>query len=202
MTKELDGTWVAGTNQGGLDTGVKAADTTYHCFAIYNPTTGADDGLFSASLASPAMPSGFTKKKRVGSIITNATGNIINGTFYYKSDGSYRFDFKDFIQDFDGTATNVATSATITTPVGISCNARIVVTSATGSQSVYFYSPNDNDPASISNNFDVSPRNVTNESTGTEINIITNNSSEIKYLASGSRSIAIYTLGFEDFNLN
>ena len=66
MTKRLDATWAAGTNQGGLDTGT-IADNTYHLFVIRNPTTGVCDALFSANLASPTMPSGFTQKRRISS---------------------------------------------------------------------------------------------------------------------------------------
>ena len=77
LTKQIDSSWVAGDNAGGLDTGTVAADTTYHCFAIWNPTTETADFLFSTSLASPTLPSGYTKKTRVGSIITNNSSNII-----------------------------------------------------------------------------------------------------------------------------
>lgn len=73
LTKRLDATFTAGNNGGGLDTGTKANSTTYHIFAIKNPTTSAVDVLFSASL-SPTMPSGFTKKRRIGSIRTTSGG--------------------------------------------------------------------------------------------------------------------------------
>lgn len=76
LTKRLDATFAAGNNQGGLDTGSKANSTTYHVFAIKNPTTLAVDVLFSTSL-SPTMPSGFTKKRRLGSIRTNGSGAIL-----------------------------------------------------------------------------------------------------------------------------
>ncbi len=77
MTKRLDANWTAGTNQGGLDTGTKANSTWYYCYTIYNPTTQASDFLFSASATSPTLPSGFTKLKYIGSILTNSSGNII-----------------------------------------------------------------------------------------------------------------------------
>ncbi len=77
MTKRLDANWTAGTNQGGLDTGTKANSTWYYCYTIYNPTTQASDFLFSASATSPTLPSGFTKLKYIGSILTNSGGNII-----------------------------------------------------------------------------------------------------------------------------
>ena len=85
MIKRLDANWTAGTNQGGLDTGTKANSTWYYCYAIYNPTTQASDFLFSASIVTPTLPSGFTKLKYIGSILTNSSGNII----LFKQVGNY-----------------------------------------------------------------------------------------------------------------
>jgi hypothetical protein len=77
VTKRLDAAWVAGTAQGGRDTGA-IADGTWWVFAIYNPTTAASDVLFSLSLASPTMPGGFTAKRRIGAILrTAAAGGIV-----------------------------------------------------------------------------------------------------------------------------
>lgn len=68
LTKQLDALWAAGTNQGGRDTG-SVANATYHVFAIKNPSTGVVDVLFSQSVTSPTLPSGFTAFRRIGSII-------------------------------------------------------------------------------------------------------------------------------------
>jgi hypothetical protein len=90
MTKRLDASWTAGTNQGGLDTGTKANSTWYYCYTIYNPTTQASDFLFSASATSPTLPSGFTKLKYIGSILANSSGNItafkqVGNYFYFNN---------------------------------------------------------------------------------------------------------------------
>ena len=77
MAKRLDASWVAGTNQGGLFTGSKANSTWYHCFAIYNPTTGVSDCGFDTSVTAANIPSGYTKYKYLGSVLTNAIGNIV-----------------------------------------------------------------------------------------------------------------------------
>jgi hypothetical protein len=76
LTKQIDATWVAGDNAGGLDTGTVAADTTYHMFAIWNPTTETADFLFSASYSSPTLPSGYTKKDWVMAVTTDGSSNI------------------------------------------------------------------------------------------------------------------------------
>ncbi|MGV4796115.1 hypothetical protein [Rhizobium sp. F40D2] len=76
MTKRLDAAWAAGTGNGGLDTGAKANSTTYHGHAIVNNTTGAFDALFSTSVSAPTVSSGWTRVQRLGSIITDGSGNI------------------------------------------------------------------------------------------------------------------------------
>jgi hypothetical protein len=83
LTKQIDATWAAGTNQGGLDTGTVANNTPYYIFAIYNPTTLVSDILFSASRTSPTLPSGFTKKEYKGACHTDGSANIRSGTWTY-----------------------------------------------------------------------------------------------------------------------
>lgn len=121
MTKRLDASWTAGTNQGGLDTGTKQANTWYHCYAIYNPTTQVSDFIFSANATNPTLPSGFTKYKYLGSVLTNVSGNIIA----FRQTGNY-FEWKSVVLDqsinpVSATRTNI----TISVPLGISCLAVI-----------------------------------------------------------------------------
>jgi hypothetical protein len=90
LTKRLDANWVAGNNQGGLDTGTKSVNTWYYGYAIYNPTTNVADIIFSASPTSPTLPSGFTKKRRIKGafFLTNASANI-RGFLYFADGGQY-----------------------------------------------------------------------------------------------------------------
>jgi hypothetical protein len=83
LIKRIDAAWVAGTNQGGLDTGTVANNTPYYIFAIYNPTTLVSDILYSASRTSPTLPSGFTKKEYKGACYTDGSANIRIGTWTY-----------------------------------------------------------------------------------------------------------------------
>jgi len=59
---------------GGLDTGVVAASTWYHAYAITK-----DDGtkalVASLSATAPALPVGYTKFARIGAIRTDSTAN-------------------------------------------------------------------------------------------------------------------------------
>jgi hypothetical protein len=53
------------TGVNSLDAGTETTGW-YYAWAIYNPTTSVTQGLISTSSTSPVMPSGYTKKVRVG----------------------------------------------------------------------------------------------------------------------------------------
>ena len=71
------GAWAAGSGNGALDTGTVAASTWYHVYLIARTDTGAVDVLFSTSATAPSMPTGYTKKRRIGSILTDASSHIL-----------------------------------------------------------------------------------------------------------------------------
>jgi hypothetical protein len=66
---------VGGAN--GLDTGVEANDAWYYIWLIYNPSTQTTAGLFSTSTSSPTLPSGYTKKRLVGAVRNDSSGNFL-----------------------------------------------------------------------------------------------------------------------------
>ena len=63
---------IVGAN--GLDTGVVAPNTWYNMFLISDGTTTA--GLFSISVMSPTLPSGYKYVGYIGSVKTDASGNF------------------------------------------------------------------------------------------------------------------------------
>lgn len=77
-TKRLDAPWAAGDLGGGLFSGAIAADTTYHCFVIKNDSSGLPDCGFDTSASAANRPVGWSKYRRIGSIITDSLGNIRN----------------------------------------------------------------------------------------------------------------------------
>lgn len=137
MTKRLDATWSAGTNQGGLLNGTavpKAINSTYHCYKIYNPTTGVEDSAFLLGVSGTApdptsvLPSGFTKFERRGSIITDPSGNIRAFTLT-----ANRFEYNSNITDFNATLAASETSITVSAPCGLRTRVCLALgTNATG----------------------------------------------------------------------
>lgn len=97
LTKKANATWVAGTNQGGLDTGTLANNTPYYIYAIQNLTTGVGDILFTASVPDEEtkaytggnMPSGWGNESFVGACHTDGSANLHSMTWYY-GNGIYR----------------------------------------------------------------------------------------------------------------
>jgi len=112
LTKRIDALWAAGDNTGGLDTGVVTADTTYHLFAIYNPS-GISDFIFSTDLNSPSLPVGYTKKSFIESVITDGSANIMR----FVQTGKQMLLFTPVL-DFLGSNTNTRALHTISAPNG------------------------------------------------------------------------------------
>ena len=75
-TLQSSGSWTAGTNQNGLDSGARANSTLYHIFQIVKNSDNTSDILYSLSRTSPTIPSGYTLVAWIGSFRTNASGNI------------------------------------------------------------------------------------------------------------------------------
>lgn len=111
LSKNLNATWVAGDDNGGLDTGVKQVNKGYHVFAILNPVTKVTDGLYSLSATNPVLPSGYTKFRRLGTVLTDGSGNIvlfhqIGCWFYLRVPYTYSFTNADantaYVRKFTG----------------------------------------------------------------------------------------------------
>jgi len=126
LTKRLQssGDWSAGAGGNLLTTGARANSSTYHLYAIYNPSTLAVDYMALLGVAGTApdptavLPSGYTKFDRRGSILTDSSGNI----------RAFRQNFKDFIfsdeiSAFVGTAPSLNTDLSISVPSGLQVRA-------------------------------------------------------------------------------
>jgi len=195
LTKQLDTTWTPGTDTGGLDTGSKANNTHYHMFVIKNITTGDVDVLFSASL-SPAMPTGFTKKRRLGTIRTDSSGNIIG--FFQNGD---EFLLKVPILDHDALTggTNAVTVTLGSVPVGVQVGALFNIVNGTGSCSIYISSLETDDVAgstTVAPGWSISFAGV---GYGYRYGPVrTNTSGQIRIRANANHTFRISTLGWLD----
>ena len=120
ITKRLDASWAVGTNQGGLDTG-SIANATYHVFLIKRTDTGVVDVLFSTSATAPTMPSSYSLKRRIGSII-RASATIVPFS-QFGDEFLLKTPMNEFSESNPGTSAVTKTLTNI--PAGIQVNALI-----------------------------------------------------------------------------
>lgn len=86
ITKRIDATWLAGDNNGGLFSGAVAVNTWYHFFIIAK-TDGTIDAGFDTSVTAANIPSGYTLFRRLGSVLTDGSANILA----FRQAGDYFF---------------------------------------------------------------------------------------------------------------
>jgi hypothetical protein len=77
MVKQIDAAWAAGSAAGGLFSGTVANSTTYHVFLIRKDSDGSIDAGFDTSITAANIPSGYTNFRRIGSIKTDGSANIV-----------------------------------------------------------------------------------------------------------------------------
>lgn len=196
LVKRIDSSWVAGNNQGGMDTGT-VADGVYHLWVIANPDSGAEDVLFSLSPSSPTMPTGYTKKRRIGSIIRSGGANLD-----FSQNGN-EFLLISAVLDVD--VSNQGTSAvtrTLTVPTGIQVDALVrMVASNASSYNVLLSSL---DVADAAPSGSASPLATTGGTAGvssrTEARVRTNTSGQIRSRSdTASTTLRIATYGWIDY---
>jgi hypothetical protein len=148
FTKNCNGAFLASSGDGALDTGSGlTANSWYHVFAIGGATT---DYLVSLSATAPTLPSGYTKKRRIGSFKTDGSSHIlpfkqIGETFYLGT------------QVLDINSTTIGTTASLlalgSVPTGVKVQPlyRAFFPPATGggTDSIILTSPDETDVAPI-----------------------------------------------------
>jgi hypothetical protein len=212
LTKRLDATWVAGTNQGGLLSGTKAINSTYHWFAIQKPDGTIDIGaILGVAGTTPdptsVLPSGYTtfSKNPIVSVITDGSGNIINAKYKYKLDGNYICKYNTAITEFFRTNTVVSSLQAISIPAGIQTQAYSSLVADISSISTGTYSSataQDFNKTTITS-FAVAVVKIasfTNTVYSKPAPILSNTSKQIWFASEGSTnlsSVGLYTDGFE-----
>ena len=126
FTKSTAG-WSVGAGNGCLDSGTVANSTWYHLFVIERTDTGVVDELCSTSATAPTLPTSYTKKRRIGSFKTDASGHIL--AFTQRGSGNRRqYIWASSVLDVNGLGVNNGSSTTVTLPSipnGIKVDARI-----------------------------------------------------------------------------
>mgnify|MGYP001608542833 CR=1 FL=1 len=197
ITKRLDAAWTVGTNQGGLDTGA-IANTTYHMWLIMRPDTEVVDVLFSTSATAPTMPTNYTLRRRIGSIV-RAAGTIRA----FIQDGDW-FTYSVPIGDRDSAlGGTTAVTLTLSVPTGINVRALFAVKSSyNASYPVYMWfsdlAQTDTAPSASVFNHAVGGSGATNAQSGSLLMIRTNTSAQIRARTDTDIAVTISMQGWID----
>lgn len=190
----------AGTGANGLDAGTLAASTWYHVYIIQKAdrTVAA---LASTSASAPTMPSGYSYKRRIGSVRTDASVHFLA----YVQVGD-EFIWAAPIVDKNGVAVpTTATLFALTVPTGVQIWARLrgaMVAGASSSNTMLFQSPDETSAiaGATVGNADVAATNTT-AVLNSQFNIIvrTDTSAQVRWSASAASGTGyVTTFGWFD----
>ena len=202
ITKQIDASWAAGDDAGGLSSSLTlSADTWYHVHAIIvsgSADIGFDTSVTAANLVTDHSATAY---RRIGSVLTDSSSNIINFTQFQN----------EFI--YDAQITNVNGSGlgtsrvlqTVSTPLGVETRAilGIVAVVASNNAGINFTvtHPNVTDAApaqGIANNAGENSSNLNGTwAAGTHI-VRTNTSSQVAFRQGTSATNYINTNGYYD----
>ena len=203
LTKQIDAAWVAGDNAGGLFSGTVAADTTYHLFLIRKDSDGSIDAGFDTSITAANIPAGYTSYRRVISIVTDGSANIIGFTAVETAGGGIRVTLNDPIIELDTSAPGTSgVLLTMTVPAGVQVVSRVFLyLNDSSSAVVYLSEVSQTDTAPATPHFTaVVSAGATIAST--TIDLLTNTSGQIRYrstVGSGLSGFQIILHGWTDF---
>lgn len=147
MTKQLDATWAAGTNQGGRFSGVNDTNSTwYYVFAILKDTDATVDYGFDTSLTAANRPSGYTKFRLIGFVYNDSGGAIRLFTW---RNGEYWWTAPTLDVDVSNLGATSTSYALASVPPGLSVKVMMLgaFVQATAGTNLYVRNPNDTDSA-------------------------------------------------------
>ena len=201
LVKQIDAAWAEGTALGGLFSGTVANDTWYHNLLIRKNSDGTIDGGFDTSITGANKPSGWTVMKRLGSVLSDGTANILGFT-HLAEHGIFLWDDPPL----DITVADQSTTAvlrTLSVPPGIRVKAlvRVRISHASAQRLVLLRSPDSDDEAPSAS---AAPLlSLVTGSGGGEVfgdfEVYTNTSGQIATRADGTATdLDIVTLGWQE----
>ncbi|MCH2242841.1 MAG: hypothetical protein MK041_13160, partial [Aquabacterium sp.] len=201
FTKQADATFAEGTGNGGMVSGESLpASGTVHVWAI-SKADGTADVCFNnhaTSGLSPTLPSGFSYKRRIGSLRTDSSNNI-RGFIAFGGSGGRWFWLKSPPLDVNASVGSTHTTYSITVPSGFRVLAWVSHNNGDG-RSAYVRSPEVDDLGASTVAAPLYTQSDPNAGRGgTVILVPTNTSGQIRAVLSSTGTIRIATYGWLDF---
>lgn len=193
LVKQIDANWTQGTNQGGFPSGLTLSANTWYHFFVIAKSDGTVDAGFDTSLTAVNLLSdatGFTKYRRLGSVLTDASSNIKP----FKQKGDHFF--IDKVLDSTSITTTMS-PVTVTTPNGVVCRGLFhIELSSSGYSDISIA----DGYSGLSNDFVVAASGPT-KADKPYFELMTNTNSQIyhKYAATIPTSYNLSTIGWIDF---
>jgi hypothetical protein len=204
--KDITGTWVVGAGTSGapthgLDTGTVAINTWYYIWAISNGSGG--DILFSTSSTSPTMPGGYSFKRLIGSMKTDASSSFL--PFYMRASEIITYNSSQAELTSVGQAHGAATTLSLAfVPPKYSVEAFMVATLSNTSEADDALYVSDGDILGIIAGGQVmvafNPT-TTTDRLGAKFSVTTNATGQIVYsndASVGTVSVSLTTIGWRD----
>jgi len=207
LTKRMDAAFAAGTNAGGLgDTVSLPTSGTLHVWLATKDTDGSVDVFGDTSVAGANAPTGYTARRRIGSVVTDASANIVAVSVRERAGGAVEVLVDDPILDIDDSATGTsANTAAISVPAGIQVEADGTVQIADNTTAIigYISSPDVNDEAPSSSagplgNAGGAAATTTQVTYYSQHRVRTDTSSQLRYRTSGDGTFRWATTGWLD----
>lgn len=192
-SKQYTSTFTAGVSGGGLDASSITSNVWYHAHAILNSSSLAVDVLFSRSLASPSMPTGFDFSRRIGSFKTDSDASALG--FVQNGD---RCDWLDPPLDLDGAVSTTSELVPLSVPNGLVVTA--IFNAAVVNDQLYISNPAVNDDnVSITSAPLTTIRGGAGGSVGHgPLEVLTDSSTNVRANAGSNVTVRIATIGWKD----
>ena len=121
ITKQIDATWASGDNEGGLAIGTPGANTALYAFALFKSNgTGMDIGFDPDPNATNLMANAAVEAaeydlyRKVGSVMTDASANIIPGSWREIEGGALEFRFDSPVMELQKNDTSTQPTVGLT----------------------------------------------------------------------------------------
>lgn len=200
LTKNINSTWVAGNN-GGLDTGVKAANATYFVYALRKQSDGTGEVVLSTSATvggvNTSLLTGYDVLAPIGVALTDGSSNIREFTMNAKDEYTFTAPVKDAVSQ-SVSSTSALLALTVPNGVKVEAKLRMQYTAAATTASALVHDPSQgtlvagigNDGANIG-----AIQVASNYAVGSG-RIWTNTSKQVRQVAGASGNLWIWTDGF------
>ncbi|MDC7745032.1 hypothetical protein [Rhizobium binxianense] len=201
MTKRINGTWAAGTGNGGLDAGSVAASATYFAYALRKDSDLSFDVVLSTSATTggvnTTLLTGYTIVKCIGVVLTDGSSNIRQFVMYPRDEYLWVTPVLEFNNVAIGTGGALG-AITVPTGVKVKANLRFMYSSGATTAAALIHDPAQGNLVAGGGNSGSNAGTI-QVASGFAVGadeIWTNTSKQVRYVAGASGQLNLWSDGF------